>query len=187
MTYPVTVEELIVYPGVDASVDTAVLQAMLDAAEEAIAAVSGPAGDATEILDGGGSYIFLRRRCASVDDIDTVTETVSLTDTELDATDFRLRADGVSLLRLDAGANPRVCWGAPVTVEYTPEADEAERVRVQVALVMLDLNHIPGGITSEQIGAWMEQRAANSVWNYTAEREAILASLQPMAYAPGFA
>jgi hypothetical protein len=184
MTVPVTVAEF--RDRVNSDVGDDAIQALLDAAEESILARY-PAGSGTEVHDGGQSYIFLRHRATS---ITTITETVSGTDTELDDSDFRLRDDGVSVLRLSTGLNPPIAWGrasptwgSPVTVEYEMEDYDAELARVQVALVELDLNAMPG-LTSETIGAWSEQ--ANSGIPYATEREAILASLA-LTPAPGFA
>jgi hypothetical protein len=184
MTFPVTVAEFRERVNTDATDDA--IQDLLDAAEESILARY-PAGSGTEIHDGGQSYIFLRHRATS---ITTITEHFSGTDVELDPEDFRLRDDGVSVLRLDTGPNRPTAWSwaspawsMPVTVEYEIEDYDAELARVQVALVELDLNAMPG-LTSETIGAWSEQ--ANSGIPYATEREAILASLA-LTPAPGFA
>lgn len=210
-----TVEDLLLRPGMEAaaSLEESVLQSMLDAAEDAIIGAAGPYGSMDEILDGGGSYLFLRRRAAS---IEKVTETVWYTETELDDTDYRLRPDGVSVIRLRTGINPPTFWGSQgfygpefgaqtgflgstiasesqcpwghrVSVSYTPLDDFADRCRVQVALVKIDLAYAPG-VIEEQIGSWLTRRDRGSAtWNDSQEREAILASLQPQAYAPGFA
>lgn len=198
---------------VETKLDDGVLQDMLDAAERAITSYAGPVGTISEILDGGQSYIFLRRRAES---IAKVTETVWNTVTELDATDYRLRPDGVSLLRLRTGVNPPLFWGGQgfygpefgasagflgstiasqsqtpwghkVTVEYEPLDDLADRRRVQAALVKIDIAYTPG-VIRERIGEWEEWRdRGTATWNDTEEREAILSSLQPQVYAPGFA
>lgn len=182
--FPVTVETFREH--VTSELGDDALQLLLDAAEQAIRARYGEAG--TETHDGGQSYIFLRRRAAEVT---SVTETdYTGAEVELDETDWRLRGDGVSLLRLSTGLNPPVgwswrtpTWGTTVTVEYDPDDMDAELARIQIALVELDLNHMPG-LTSETIGAWSE--SANSGTPYAAERETILASF---AYSvpPGFA
>jgi hypothetical protein len=210
-----TVEELLLRPGMEAaaSLEESVLQSMLDAAEDAIIGAAGPFGPMSEVLDGGGSYLFLRRRAKS---IESITETVWNDETVLDLTDYRLRPDGVSVVRLRTGTNPPLFWGGQgfygpefgvatgflgstitsqstcpwghkVTVSYTPLDDFADRCRVQVALIKIDLAYAPG-VIEEQVGAWLVRRDRGSAtWNDSAEREAILASLQPQAYAPGFA
>lgn len=160
------------------------LQLLLDAAEEAIEARYGPVGsDVTEIVDGGLSHIFLRRRALAITEI---TETVADVDTILDEDDYRLRGDGVSILRLSTGPNDRAYWGAPVRVKSSPADDLASRKVMQLALVTLDMNYKPG-VTAERIGEWEEQRGANSAWNYETERESILAGLTTPGSALGFA
>lgn len=161
------------------------LQLLLDGAEAAIVARYGPAGaDVTEIYDGGQTYIFLRRQASAIVE---VKEDVEVENTTITTTDYRLRPDGVSLRRLETGPNFRHGWGQPVSVKYTPIDDTAERKRIQVALVELELNHDPGS-TMETIGSWTEQSQSSSVWNYEAERESILASLAAsLNQAPGFA
>lgn len=160
------------------------LQLLLDAAEQAITARYGELGSAVvETYDGGQTYLFLRQRA---DEVTSITETVGTTETELDADDYRIRHDGLSILRLATGTNARSRWGGPVTVSYHPVDDTEERKRVQAELVKLDQDHQPG-ITSEQVGSWMVQRQQSSVWNYQAERDAILDSLATAAMSPGFA
>lgn len=164
--------------------DDASLQIFLDAAELAIEQRYGVTGSpVTETVDGGQTYIFLRRRASS---ITSVLETWGDTDTTLAADDYQLRGDGVSVKRLGTGTNAATWWGAPVAVTYAAADDEAERKRIQVALVKLDLNIAPGA-SSEQIGSWMEQHQESSVWNYATQREAILDSLYASPTAPGFA
>jgi hypothetical protein len=159
------------------------LQMLLDAAEQAIVLRYGePGTPVEEVHDPGFSYIFLRH--PAVAPLTTVSERFGTTDTELDPDDYRLRDDRVSVLRLATGPNRGERWGL-TTVTYERLDDDAERKRVQRALVMLDLDYAPGQ-TSEQIGAWMEQHAASSVWNYEKERAAILDSFTA-ALAPGFA
>lgn len=166
---------------VTSSLGTEALQLLLDAAEQAIIARYGEVDDSyglEEIVDGGNSYIFLRRRAAS---IDSITELDGTTETELDADDFRLRGDGLSVLRLGTGTNPRTWWGAPITVAYAPLDDVADRKRVQIALVQLDLNFVPGNSSSEQVGSWLESRNASGSFDYGEEREKILNSLLGVA------
>lgn len=154
--------------------DTA-LQTLLDAAEQAIAALLGPVGSYTELRDGGGTYLFLRRPAAS---ITSISERYGNVTYELVASDYELRSDGISLRRLAYGSRPAAAWTGVVSVESVPADDLAERKRVQRALVDLDLNHNPG-LTSEDIGDWAATYANNSVMHYGLEREAILATLVP--------
>lgn len=183
MTFPVPVDDARDHI-TTALVDDA-LQLLLDAAEQAITgrfgALEGLYDEGlVETHDGGQSYIFLRRKAAS---IESITETDGTTDTVLAADDYRIRDDGVSVLRLGTGTNPRSFWGGPVRVAYSFADVDAEYARVQLALVQLDLNHNPG-LTSETIGSWSQ--SSNSGVDYQAERELILDSLNA-AMAPGFA
>lgn len=180
-----TLEELRAH--VETELEDDDLQLLVDAAEQAIVKALRQFGVAydeglVETHDGGQSYIFLRWPATS---IESITETDGGTDTVLEADDYRIRGDGVSVLRLASGTNPRTWWGAPVRVEYSAAHADAELGRVQIALVKLDLNHNPG-VASESIGSWSEQATSNSAFNYQLERESILASLN-IATAPGFA
>jgi hypothetical protein len=168
---------------VSSSLGDEALQLLLDAAEQAITSRYGALGTpVVETLDGGQSYLFLRRRA---DTIVSLVETNGTTDTTLAADDWRIRGDGVSILRLGLGTNRQDRWGAPVVATYVPLDDEADRKRVQLELVKLDQDYAPG-VTAETIGAWTEQRSQSSVWNYQAERAAIIESLVS-TFAPGFA
>lgn len=160
------------------------LELLLRSAERAIEARFGAVGvDVTEVHEGDGSYLVLRTPTAS---ITSITERVGDTDTLLADDDWRLRPDRLSLLRLGTGTNQRTRWGGPVTVVHRPDDDRAERIRVAAALVRLDLNYTPG-ITMEQIGSWLEQKAAGSDAGYEKEREAILTSLRPAGNLLGWA
>jgi hypothetical protein len=88
--------------------------------------------------------------------------------------DYRLAPSGSLLIRLSDGTNPRSCWYGRVEVRYTPFVDGAERDRVAIALVKLDVNHNPGSV-QETIGSWSEQQSQGSE-SYATERAAILAS-----------
>ena len=99
--------------------------------------------------------------------------------TTLDATDYELKDDGQLLRRLSFGAtHPRSRWWHRVDVTYVPVDDLANRKRVQIALVALDLNHDPGA-SQETIGSWSESHSQGAGWNYETERRAILDSLSP--------
>lgn len=151
------------------------LQTLLEAAELAIAALLGPVGTYTELRDGGGTYLFLSRRAAS---ITSISERYNNVTYPLAASDYEIRSDGISLRRLAYGSRPASSWNGIVNVTYVGADDLAERKRVQLGLVNLDLNHNPG-LTAEEIGDWSATYANSSAMHYGLEREAILATLVP--------
>lgn len=155
--------------------DTA-LQMLLDAAEAEIDAAYGPVGSTEELFRGGfNRLVVLARPAAS---ITSITETRGTTVTTLSADDYLVHPDGFVIERLSGGTNSRWSWSGRITVTYTAVDDEDQRKVVQADLVQLMQSYAPG-ITSETIGAWTQQLAANSVWNASEEREAILARLSP--------
>jgi len=111
------------------------LQRLLEDAERDITARFGAAGEVTEYLDGGWRELVLRRRAGT---ITTVTE-ASEGDDALILEDDDYRVHGYLLRRLDTGTNPRSTWQGEVKVVHTPPDTEVDRVRLQVALVKLDL------------------------------------------------
>lgn len=147
------------------------LQTFLDAAYQSIDAYVGVTGDAQELLkaSGNGPLLMLSRRAESI-------SVLVENDITLDPSDYQLRASGQMLYRLNTGPNPRRSWWGRVDVTYSPYLDDADRDRVAVSLVKLDINYAPG-LTSEEIGDWREQYARNDLFNYQTERAAILASL----------
>jgi hypothetical protein len=150
------------------------LQRLIDAAYEAIVGRIGPTGADTEVhRAGSGPLLMLNRAAAS---ITSVTEDATGAPVVLNALDYALRPSGSLLERLDTGPNPASRWRGRVDVVAVPLADAAERDRVVIALVKLDVTHNPG-VTSERIGDWEESFADNSAMNYDLEREAILDSM----------
>jgi hypothetical protein len=111
---------------------------------------------------------MLSRRAAEI-------VTVSEGTTTLAANDYRLRS-GTVLHRLSTGTNPAHRWRdwRGIDVEYLPESDVAERIRVQIALVQLDLAYAPG-VVSEKIGDWTETFSPSG--DHAKDREAIIATL----------
>jgi hypothetical protein len=161
--------------------DTA-LELLLEAAWQAIAVVAGAEGDGVEVRPGGTSVVFLPRAASA---IDTVKEWLGFSyERTLDATDYRLETDGVSVYRLASGLTPARYWQGPVELSFTAVDDEASRQLVQIALVRLFLDHHPG-VQEEEIGDWRERFENNSDWNYATERDAILATLRarPLEFA----
>lgn len=165
-------------------VDTA-LQRLIDAAEQAIATRYGSLAPLTEVRRGGGSLLFLSRRAASITSVtERYGDPLGVTNQPLDPTDWTLLPDGMTLRREYAGAlHPADIWQADTVVAYTPADDQAERTRVTIALVQLDVNNNPG-LTAETVGDWSQTYADNSAMNYGLERDAILNS---MAGGLGFA
>lgn len=162
----------------------AALQRLLDASREAILLTFGTAPPGLDSVSGGQSYIFLRYPATAITAI-AEGDPDSGEIVDLDPDDFWLRDDGVSIQRAEGGPNSRFWWGSPVVVEYDTPSVDADLDRVQIALVELDLNHLPG-LTSETIGSWNEQ--ANSGRSYEEERSGILASVPSAGPpAPGFA
>jgi hypothetical protein len=149
------------------------VQRLLDASSEAIVSALGPYltdGTIDEIITprGLGPLLRLSRRAESIDEIIEGTTTLA-------ADDYELRSSGYIVRRLDTGTNPASYWRNRVYVTYLPLSDLAERDRVQLELVKLDLAYQPG-ITQETIGSWSETLAQGDR-TYQVERAAILASL----------
>lgn len=149
-----------------------VLERLLNAALESIVARYGPAEEETseQRVDPSGSLVYLSRRAQSITSVYENTELVA-------EENYELTAGGKAIRRLNDDGDP-TDWLATVDVVYAPYTDNADRDRVTVALVKLDLNAAPG-MSSATVGSWSEQYANNSVWNYRKEREGILASLRP--------
>jgi hypothetical protein len=154
---------------IETTLDDVALERLADAAEEAIVGEIGDPGPVNELITPRGTtdLIKLGRRAATVS---AVTERT----TELDEDDYELRSSGYILRRLNTGSSPASCWRGRVDITYTV-SDLAERARVQIELVKLDLAYSPG-VVGETIGSWSEQLAQGDR-TYQAERAAILASL----------
>lgn len=97
--------------------------------------------------------------------------------TILQAADYRILHDGRTLQRLNTGPNARDYWAPLVTVAYTPAgAPQVARDDAVIKIMMLDLSY-RGLIKSERAGDYQWQGSVASD-SYTAERAAIIASLQ---------
>lgn len=176
-----TVEEFRAF--VTTSLGDEPLQILLDAAWESIEDLLGPgaptydAPDAVnELVTVHGDLLMLSRAAETIESILEGT-------TELDPDDYEVRSSGRILRRLRTGTHPASRWGegwphrGRVNVTYTPLSDAANRQRVQMELVKLDLGFTPGTV-SERIGDWSETFTQGAT-DYPAQRSAILASLQP--------
>ena len=151
---------------------------LLDAACAAIDDAIGPTGDIREFFRVQGDLLMLSRRAES---ITTVIEDARRSAVTLDDDDYELSTSGQTLYRLSDGTNPRWYWSGRVDVTYRPFDDTANRVRVAVELVKLDLAHQPG-LASQTIGTWSETYATGSQATYAEQRAAILASLSGGAW-----
>lgn len=148
------------------------LQRLIDAAEMAIDRRYGPIDELTDRRRGGGTLLFLSRPAGAITAVREVSATA-----DLDATDYAIESGGLILRRTTTGTYPAELWAPWVDVTYTPLDDQAERTRVTVALVQLDIQHNPG-LTAESVGDWAQTYANNSVMHYGLEREAILGTLE---------
>lgn len=83
---------------------------------------------------------------------------------------------GRTLQRLTSGPNGAAYWAPMVRISYTPIGVTGAIDEAVIKIMQLDLSY-RGLIKSERAGDYQWQ-AANSPEGYTAEREAILASLQ---------
>lgn len=160
---------------IDTPLDDEALQLLIDGLAAEIVRFAGALGAVTDLAGGGGRFITLARPAAS---ITSITETVHTTVTTLSADDYLIHPGGYVIERLNTGTNPRWRWWGRVTVASTSVDDEAIRDIVLLDLLRLALNFNPG-VSMEQIGQWMEQKSANSVWNQSTERLSILSRLSP--------
>jgi hypothetical protein len=173
-----TVDEIRAY--VDTDLDDASLQRLVDSAEEAIVAYAGPPGEVTQLVDGGVGRLALARPASAMT---TVTESRGTTTTTLDADDYRIRADGYVLERLNTGTNPRSTWYGQISLTYTPVADTATREAVQIELVRIDLASSSGGggggLKSESIGDYSASFGSSDGRTPDQQRADALARLNP--------
>lgn len=153
------------------------IQSLIDAAVSAVSAVAGPSGAVTERhrVRAGGPLLMLARDGAAVTGVTERAGTPA--ELALETDDWLLR--GSLLERLATGTNPSLRWRPPVDVAVTTADDSAERDRVALELVLLDLSYQPG-VSSERVGDW-SQTSGMASGSYDAERDAILASLNPVA------
>lgn len=156
---------------ISTTLDDDTLESMLDAAELAITGEIGSPDEVQEYLRASGDLIILSRVASEL-------TAVIENDITLDEDDYELRADGQTVRRLRTGPNPASRWRGRVDWTYVPADDIAERERVQVALIELELNYTPGE-SSERIGDWAETvpGASSTDLTYDQMRESILGSL----------
>jgi hypothetical protein len=151
------------------------LQLLLDAAEAEIVRYAGASDSAVEWLVGGRREIVLSKPATAIASVAEHIGGPSAPIT-LAADDYTSDPTGYLLYRLGTGTHPRWRWWGRVAVTYTPTADLAIRKGVELDLVRLMVSYRPGS-TSETVGLWTTQLAANSVWNNSRERDSILSRL----------
>jgi hypothetical protein len=126
--------------GVVTNLDPTMLQMLLDSAEAEIISRRGPVtGPLTDVRLGFVRLVGLSRPCADAG-ITTITEIASDgTQQVLDSTDWLIYPNMRHLVRLPYGTHGANRWDNWVQVVYTPRDDTAQRKRVQLGLVKLDL------------------------------------------------
>lgn len=156
------------------SLSDAALQRLLDAAEFDIVADLGAVTTLEDRRRGGGPYLFLSRRAATITSVvERYGDVLGLTDVTMDTTDYTLLPDGYTLRREWTGTHRNDVWADSVIVTYPVLDDTAVRQRGQIDLVKLEIAYQPG-LTAQSIGDWAEQY--RNV-NYADERAQIFASL----------
>lgn len=152
------------------------LQTLLNGAFLAIDDAIGPLEDVRESFAAvPGDLLMLSVRAES---ITSVVENARFQPLSLDATDYELSPSGRTLRRLMTGTHPIWNWWGRVTVTYRPFSNVAERIRVAVELIRLEISWHPG-LASQSIGTWTESYQQGKP--YAVQRAEILASLSPSA------
>jgi hypothetical protein len=153
------------------SLSDATLGTYLTAALEAVDDVLGPATVTEHVNAGRGDLLMLSREAESIVSIIEDERWSALT---LAADDYLLSDSGQLLYRLHTGTNPAWIWRGRVAVTYVRDVMAADRIRIAVALVQLELNHRPGlaALSTEGYSETFRPTA-----DYLSEREAILSSL----------
>jgi hypothetical protein len=148
------------------SLSEAALNSLLAETYSHIAHVIGEPGPLTEVLTAdAGDVLLLSRPAASI-------TSVLENNTELDASDYKLGTTRL-LLRLSTGGHPSLRWRGRPEITYEVLNDVAERDRIAMALIKLEMNFNPG-LASQRIGQWAESYSQGV--DVAAEREAIFAS-----------
>jgi hypothetical protein len=146
-----------------------VLEGLLAAALEAIDLRYGPATETyREYVRPFGQWVRLGIRASAVS---TVIEGTSA----LETADYALWPGGKYVRRLH-DLDPSD-WTGMVDITYRPLSEAAERDRVALGLVKVDLAYHPG-LTSITVGPWSESYSQASD-SHAQAREAVLRSLRP--------
>ncbi len=145
------------------------LQRILDAEEGEIVRRYGSPALASEMLEGGDTWLVLERTPAS---ITSITETVGDVDTVLAADDYRLWSGG-RLQRLADGTNPHSDWGDRATIVYVPRDESAQRTLALIQLCKLAVAY--QGVKVHSVAGDYSETAQE----YNLERERLLRSIAP--------
>ena len=147
------------------------IQLLLDGTWATLAAVAGPGGTVTEIRDGGATYLILAWKASA---ITSISERWGDTTTELDDSDWELRADGRSIRRRSDGENPSTWWVGVATVEYEADDRTAILKLAQIELMKLEITSNPA-LAGQVVGNWSVQYAQGKT--YAELRDDILSSI----------
>lgn len=98
--------------------------------------------------------------------------------TTLQASDYEILHDGLTLHRLSTGANAAYRWGPVVTLVYVPRHNLEERVAALLEMVGGDVNQgvSTGGVASRTMGSWSESYGSGDT-SWEADRNKILRRL----------
>ena len=145
----------------------AAIQRIIDAVNADITARLGPSAGIVALRRGGDKLIYLGRKAGSISE---VIEWYESTEYTLDATDYKLHADGYRIERLDDGVNSADEWRGLVKVTFDPADAEAEaRALLELNLIRLDISQ--AGVKSESVGdvsvTYLDPK------EYAAQREAL--------------
>lgn len=167
----------IVREHIETSVPDTALQRLINDADLAVLTFAGPIGDAEDRRRGGGVLLFLSRTAGSITEvIERYGDVLGLTDVTLDPTDYTLMPGGHYLRREWTGIHRSDRWADNVIVRYAAQDDVAARIRVELELVQLELNHQPG-LVMDAAGP-VQERYPIGTGDYREIREAILATLR---------
>lgn len=156
------------------------VQRLIDANALSINQRAGTVGSVSLTIAGGQSrYIFLDRPVGAITSItEYFPDPIGISGVVVDSTDYRILNGGTLLERWGYGTHPADWWSDRVEIVYDAVDDSAERNRVLLKLIQLDINRAPG-LSEIKIGDYLEQQRGEA---YDDEREAILASLVPSPF-----
>ena len=154
---------------VETDLEDAVLQIVLDAAFEEIAAYAGPKQSTEVKLSRGAQWIVLDRAIDAIQYVQEWRRSNSSGAVNLAIDDYRIV--GITrLLRLTDGTNPAPCWGDEVQITYRPLVLDSLRDRVALSLCLLDIEF--SAYDEQESGDW-----AGDQKDFTERRRSVLAQL----------